>query len=229
MFFQNLIDIIAAPSAAFTRLKEKPTILFPLMLVVLATASVQVGYILLTDRGFLVDQQMDQIEALFPNLSSAQTEQMEQQMLNQSPVTSIISSAISIVVIFSLIMALYALYLKFVSKFSFVELGWKHWFSMVCWTSIPTVFGAVASWVVLLTNPNGQVPLLDLNPLNFTNLLGLDIQGGPLSQLTPMYIWGFVLLALGYQNWTKKSLLVSALISLAPYLLIFGLWGFFSL
>jgi hypothetical protein len=48
--FQNLIDILTAPSAAFARLKEKPTILFPLLLVLIATASVQVGYILLTDR-----------------------------------------------------------------------------------------------------------------------------------------------------------------------------------
>ena len=63
----------------------------------------------------------------------------------------------------------------------------------------------------------------------FLNLLGLDVQGGPLSQLTPLYLWSFVLLALGYQHWTKKGLVASALISLAPYLLIFGIWGYFSL
>jgi hypothetical protein len=137
----------------------------------------------------------------------------------------ILNSALSLVVLFSIILALYALYLKFASKFSFVEVTWKQWFSMVCWTAVPTVFGALASWVVLLSNSNGQVPILDLNPLNFTNLLGLQVQGGPLTYLTPLYFWSFALLALGYQNWTKKSLLSSALISLAPYILIFGLWA----
>lgn len=227
--FQDLIDIITTPSAAFARLKEKPTIWFPLLLVLVATVSVQVGYILLTDKGFLVDQQIDQVRTLFPNLTAAQVEQMRDQMMNQGATASIISSAVSVFVIYTLIIALYALYLKFVSKFSFVEFDWKHWMSLICWTSIPTVFGAIASWIVLLTNSNGQVPMLELNVLSFSNLLGLSSTGGPLLVLTPLYIWSFVLLALGYQNWTKKSLFASVLLSLGPYLLIFGLWGFFSM
>lgn len=227
--FQNLIDIITAPSAAFARLKEKPTIWFPLLLVLASVVSVQIGYILLTDKGFMVDQQLDQVRALFPQLSAAQADQMREQMMNQSATYSIISTLVSVFVIYSIILALYALYLKFVSKFSFVEISWKSWFSMICWTSIPTVFGAIASWVVLLTNSNGQVPILELNPLSFSKLLGLSTTGGPLLVLTPLYIWAFALLALGYQNWTKKSLGTSILLSLGPYLLIFGLWGFFSM
>lgn len=227
--FQNLIDIITAPSAVFTRLKEKPTILFPLLLVLLMTASVQVGYVLMTDRGFLADQQMEQVEAIFPNLGAEQREQMEEQMLNQSSTAMILNASVGTVVVLFVIMALYALYLRFACKFSFVELGWKAWLSMVSWTSIPTLFGALASWVVLLSNSNGQVPLTDLNALNFSNLIGLGGQGGPLAYLTPLHFWSFALLALGYQNWTKKGLASSALISLAPYLLIFGIWGFFSL
>jgi hypothetical protein len=227
--FQNLIDIITAPSAAFTRLKEKPTILFPLVLVLLATASVQVGYILLTDRGFLVDQQLEQVQALLTNLTSEQLDEMAEGMRNQSTMAMILNGTISTVLIFSLIMALYALYLNFVSKFSFVQFGWKAWFALVAWTSVPLVFGTLASWAVLLSNSNGQVPLTDLNPLNFANLLGLDTQSSLLTQMGPLYLWSFALLALGYQNWTKKGLVASALISLAPYLLIFGIWGFFSL
>jgi hypothetical protein len=227
--FQNLIDIITAPSAAFARLKEKPSAWFPLLLVLAALASVQVGYILLTDKGFLVDQQLDQVRAMFSQLPASQVAQMREQMMNQGATTSIISAVVSVFVIYTLIMALYALYLRFVSKFSFNELGWKAWFSLVCWTSVPTIFGAIASWVVLLTNSNGQVPMLELNPLSFSNLLGLSVQGGPLSVLTPLYVWSFALLALGYQRWTGKSLLSSALLSLAPYLLIFGVWGYFSI
>ncbi len=224
MFFQNLIDIITAPSAAFTRLKEKPTILLPLLLVILLTTSTQVGYVLLTDRGFLADQQLEQVEAIFPNLTDEQREQMGQQMRNQSTLALVLNSSVGTAVVLTIILALYALYLRFVSKFSFVELGWKPWFSMVCWTSVPTLFGALASWVALLSNSNGQLPILELNALNFSNLLGLE-PGGALSYLTPLHFWSFALLAMGYQNWTKKSLAVSALISLAPYIVIFGLWA----
>lgn len=227
--FQNLIDIIAAPSAAFTRLKEKPSTLFPLLLLLVTLCSVQVGYILLTDRGFLVDQQLDQVEALLPNLSDAQRDEMEENMRNQGSGRMIASSAGGTAVTLLIIFALYALYLNFVSKFSFVQLGWKTWFSLVCWTYIPAVFGALASWAVLLSSSNGQVAIAALNPLNFTNLLGLNVQGGPLGYLGPLSLWSYALLALGYQNWTKKGLVFSALISLAPYVLIFGIWGYFSL
>jgi hypothetical protein len=222
--FQNLIDIITAPSAAFTRLKEKPTILFPLLLVLIATVSVQVGYVLLTDRGFLADQQMEQVEALLPNMTAEQRENARQNVLNQSTVVMILNAGIGTAVFLFLIMALYALYLRFASKFSFVELGWKAWFSLMCWTSVPTVFGALASWVLLLSNSNGQLPMLDLNALNFANLLGLAPEG-VLAYLTPLHFWSFALLALGYQNWTKKNLATSALIALAPYIVIFGLWA----
>lgn len=223
--FQNLIDIIAAPSAVFARLKEKPTILFPLLLVLLTSASVQVGYILLTDRGFLIDQQMEQVRAMFPNITDAQLDQMAANSRQTSTTSLILNSAISTAVVLFLIMALYALYLKIVSKFSFSDFGWKAWMSMVSWTSVPVVFGSLASWVIMLANPNGQVPMQDLNALNFSNLLGLDIDSGPLFYLTPLYFWCFALLALGYQHWTKKSLVASILIALGPYILIFGLWG----
>ena len=227
--FQNLIDIVAAPSAAFARLKEKPSVLFPLLLVLLAICSVQVGYILLTDRGFLIEQQLEQAEALVGNMSDEQRGQAEENMRNTSTTALLLNAGVTTAIFTFLIIALYALYLRIVSKFSFVEYGWKAWLSLLSWTSIPLVFGAIASWVVLLTSSNGQVPMLELNPLNFSYLLGLGITSGPLSQIGPLHLWSFALLALGYQHWTKKSLPSSALISLGPYLLIFGLWGFFSL
>ncbi|MEY4642706.1 MAG: hypothetical protein RLZZ227_2700 [Pseudomonadota bacterium] len=161
---------------------------------------------------------------MLPDLTAAQLEQMEENIRNQSTASLILSSTLGTVVVLVLIMALFALYLHFASKFSFVQLGWKAWFSMMWWTSIPTIFGALASWVVLLSNSNGQLPIMELNVLNFTNLLGLEVQG-PLAYLTPFYLWSFALLALGYQNWTKKNLLSSAVIALAPYIVIFGLWA----
>src|SRR5690606_28645144 len=110
--FQNLIDIIAAPSAAFSRLKDRPTVLLPLLLVVIATASTQMGYVLLTDRGFLIDQQIEQVAALLPNVSEAQLDQMREQNRATSTSALIISSTVGTIVFLLLIQALYALYLQ---------------------------------------------------------------------------------------------------------------------
>ncbi len=49
-----------------------------------------------------------------------------------APSAMIASSAGGTAVLLPIIFVLYALYLNFVSKFSFVQLGWKSWFSLVC-------------------------------------------------------------------------------------------------
>ena len=57
-----------------------------------------------------------------------------------APSAMIASSAGGTAVLLPIIFVLYALYLNFVSKFSFVQLGWKSWFSLVCCPPIPAVF-----------------------------------------------------------------------------------------
>jgi hypothetical protein len=226
--FQNLIDIIAAPSAAFARIKEKPTIWLPLLLILLSAVSVQLGYFLMNDEGFIKDSMVEQATAN-PDLSQQQRDAIEANFENLSINTLVISSTVAVLVIIPLILALNAWYLGFMSKFSFTQLGWKHWFSLLCWTGIPGLFAALASWIVLLTDSNGQVEQIALQPLSVVNLLGLETRNATLQQVTLMQLWGMALIVMGYHQWTQKSWMSSMFITLAPYVILYGGIIFFTL
>lgn len=222
----NLIDIIVAPSAVFPRLRERPTVLLPLLLILLATASVQFGYIYLTDPGFLVDQLVEQALASNPNAPEGPLRQAYGSM---EPAVMAGAGAVSTIVIVLVILSLNAVYLNFMSKFSFVQLGFKAWLSLLCWTGIPGLFAVLASWVAILSTANGQLPLSDVSPLSIASLLQIDTRSTLLQQLNLTQFWSMALLVMGYRQWTGKSMLSAALVTLTPYVLIYGIWAAASL
>jgi hypothetical protein len=222
---QNLIDILAAPKAVFAGLKDKPGILLPLLLVTLAVASIQPGYIYLTDYNYLIDQMVEQ--ALNSNPAARESE-IRAGLENLSPTILAVSGTVGVLIVVPLITVIYAWYLSFIAKFGLQEYGFRHWLSLVSWTSIPTLFVALAAWVVILTSSNGQVPQSALQPLSIDALLALDPPNTVLQNISLPQLWSLALCALGYQYFTGKSLTHSAIVTLAPYVLIFGTWALVS-
>lgn len=224
--FQNLIDIIASPTAAFVSIKQKPTILFPLLLVVLSTVSIQTGYFLIADPGFIVDQLVEQAMASNPGAPEGQ---IREAYAGISPTTLAVSAGGATFVLLLLILSLNAWYLSFMSKFSFNQLGWRSWMALVCWTSVPTIFVAIAAWASMLSIPNGLITLNDINPLSLQALLQPETPNTMLQSMTVVQFWTMALLVLGYRNWTGKTTVASAVIVLAPYVLIYGIWALVTL
>jgi hypothetical protein len=222
---QNLIDILAAPRAVFARLKDKPSIALPLLLVTLAMVSFQLGYIYLTDFNYLIDQLVEQAMANNPN---ARESELREGLGSLSPAILAVSGTVGMLIGVPLISALYAWYLSFIAKFGLQEYGFRHWLSLVSWTGIPTLFVALAAWVVILSSANGQVPQAALQPLSIDALLGLDPHNAMLQNLSLPQLWSLGLCVLGYQHFTGKSLTHSAIVTLAPYVLIFGTWALIS-
>lgn len=225
--FQNLIDIIAAPNAAFARIREKPTILFPLLLLILALTSAQAAYYLMVDFDFLIEELVAQTSQMV----NVPEDQLRQGYANVNPTTLAVQTVISIALGLVLITALYAGYLTLVSKFTNDGIDFRRWYSLQCWTGIPTIFGALATWVVVLSNADGMIAMRDINPLSLNNLLFQT--EGPLAtlldNLTVVQIWSLVLLALGYRHWTGKSLATAIVVTWLPMLLIFGGWALIAL
>lgn len=222
----NLIDIIVSPSEVFPRIRARPTVLLPLLLILLATASVQFGYVYLTDHGFLVDQLVEQALAANPNTPEGQLRQIYESL---SPATMAGAGAASTAVFVLVILSLNAVYLNFMSKFSFVQLGFKSWLSLLCWTSIPALFAVLASWVAILTATNGQLPLSAVSPLSLSSLLQIETSSTLLQQFNLAQIWSMALVVLGYRHWTGKSMLAAAITTLAPYILVYGIWAALAL
>lgn len=222
---QNLIDILAAPKAVFARLKDKPSIALPLLLVTLAMASIQLGYIYLTDFNFLIDQLVEQAMTSNP---AARESELRSGLESLNPGILAISGTVGVLVLVPLITVLYAWYLSFIARFGLHEYGYRHWLSLVSWTGIPTLFVALAAWVVILSSSNGQVPQAALQPLSIDSLLALDPHNMVLQNISLPQLWSLALCVLGYQHFTGKSLAHSATVTLAPYVLIFGTWALIS-
>jgi hypothetical protein len=220
--FQNLINIVAAPQSAFDSLKEKRSALFPLLLLVLITGLTQFLYFTNVDPDFLIDQLIEQMSGL-PIPEAELREGLEQ----SSPADGRIQSAISAAIFVPIMMALYAAYMSMTSKFTGDEIGFKRWFSLVAWTSVPVVFSALAGILVVLMSSDGMIALTDLKPFSLNNLI-FHTTGSfrsLLSALDITQIWSAVLMILGYKNWTGKSGIGSGIVVLLPYILIYGIWA----
>ena len=224
---KTLIDIITSPKEAFVSIKEKPSILFPLVLIMLTTASLQWGYFSAVDPDFLIDDLVAQSVAN----SNAPEDQIRANLESVGTNTIMISSVVGVLIIVPIIMALYAGYLSLISKFTYDEITYKQWFSLTCWTGIPTVFVALSGWMVILMNSDGLISAMDIQPLSLNNLL-LGSEGpfaNMLNSLNLMQIWSLALSALGYQHWTGKGLGKSLTVILGPYIVIYGIWAIFIL
>jgi hypothetical protein len=220
---KTLINIISSPTEAFISIKEKPTVLLPLLLILIFAASMQYGYFNAVDPEFLIDQTVEQAAALTNQPES----QIRESLADIDSDSIMIQSIISVIIIVPLIMAFYAGYLSLISKFTYDEIRFKQWYSLNCWTGILSIFSAIAGWVVILTNSDGMIAQMEIIPLSLNNLIFQTT--GPfqtmLSQLHVIQIWTLGLLSMGYANWTGKSLGKSVAIVVAPYVVIYGIWS----
>ncbi len=226
-----LINIITAPSAAFQSLKEQPKIFFPLLLIIFFSVVMLATYYATVDYAWMVDQM---VAAQGENASEAEREQMRDAMSAMPPFVMGIISVVGAAIGIPIILVLFTAYLLLMNKLlDSQSQNFPSWLALVCWASIPGIFASIASLVNILLAHNGQLAIESLNPLTFNSLLfqldSTDPLSGPLNSLDLTYVWSTVLLVLGYSHWTGRNLVQSALIVLAPVLLIYGVWIAFAL
>jgi hypothetical protein len=219
-----IINIFAAPGEVFASLKERPRFLLAWLLIAFASAVVQFIYFSGVDVAWFFEEQM----LANPNTTQDQAEQFIRL------VTSVPQAGLAIV--FALITALFvtivflvqALYFKIASQFTKDGLTYKHFFSLVCWSSMPGLLTSIASIVNLTTQDTSLMPSTDINPLTFWGLLGLEPLGagtldGLVMNTDPLAIWTLALLILGYKIISGKDWATATIVAIIPTALIFGL------
>jgi len=224
---QNFIDIIAAPTAALARIKQAPSFWLPMVLLIALAMSTQLGYFLHNKPGFVRDEIIQQATA-GRNLTKEQTKQIEDTMSKLNINAAAGASTGAVLIIVPIVLCLMAWYLGFMAKFSFSELTFGHWLALQCWTTVPSMFGAIAVWLVLLTDTTGMVGQSDLQPLSIASLLGVKLNSPTLQQFSVLQLWSTILTVFGYQQWTKVSWLNSTIIVLAPTVIIYGAIFYFT-
>jgi len=217
------VNVFASPGEAFRALRERPTILFPWVLICLGTAAVNWLYVSEVDLGWLTEQQLR--AQTFIELTDAQIEDMVIAAAEGSRGGAIAQGVLGSFLVITLFMLIQALYLKIVSAFRKDGVRYKQWFSVVAWSSLPALLTSVATIIFIMTSDVRFVAQTGINPLSFANLLQLDLSeaGTAMSimlSLSPINLWSLILVVLGYRTVSDSGFGSSVAVVLGPVVVV---------
>jgi len=222
------VALATAPSTAFAELRERPRFWFPLLLIVLTTVGVVYWYYSMVDIEWFKD-------LLFSNDSRFKEMGEDQRaaamaMVNRTPL--LWSSAVGTFIGIPIAFALEALYLLVAAKVTKIQLGFRHWFALASWSSLPLVLGNVVAAILLFLSDTSQVSPGALQPLSLNELLLHRPMGSPGQALfeslsIPTFL-SFVLMIIGIRVWSQRSWAFSTTVVALPWVVIYACWAFFA-
>jgi len=223
--FNAMTDIVAAPGKALEQVKAHTAWLWwPLLISIALGATMMTYYYSWVDFEWLVEETI----RMQPAETRAEAAEGIRRFMN--PTTSMVTTAVAVVVMTFVIYALQSTYLHLANKVTTgAKISWGQWFSFSAWTGFVGVFAVLAAFVVILTADSNQLAQGDLQPLSMNSLLIHAEPGerwftwGSALQLTHLWILG--LMSLGYARWTGASMAKSTVIAVLPWALIFGVWA----
>jgi len=216
-----LVNVFTAPREAFTALAARPTVLLPILALILLNTAVVVAYYSQVDTLWLVRTMMEDAgREVPPELANAGAGTMMGPVMTAS---AAVGAALQVLI--PLLLA--AGYLSLVSLFGNDGVTFKRWMSLVAWSSMPTLVGLLSALVNVLVNDATHMRPTELNLLSFGNLLGIEAAGGgflrtTLANLDPTVLWGLGLLTFGYSLWARRSIVVSFVIVVGPLIVVLG-------
>jgi len=234
-YLATLSNIIASPGEAFLHLREKPTFFVPLLAIVAANVIATMVYYNTVDFPWLIDFIIQSAEdSSNGSMTMEAQEAMRGALGSISPMVMGAGSAAGTAIVYLIMFCLSATYLVIISAISNDGFKFKNWLSLCSWCSIPTLFATVATVVNILLNDSGQIDPYAMNPVAFASLLDIDTTafgagGSMIAYLDITMLWSAVLMVLGYKLWTGRGTVLSAVIVLAPSILIIGCIVLFAL
>lgn len=223
-----LTNIFTAPTEAMKQVQERYSFALPMISMALLMGAVMFAYYAIVDYAWFVDYL---VESTAGELSKAEQDASRAVFDMMSQSTMGLVTAASLMIGIPIIYVIQAVYFVIVSNVNNDGYEFKQWLSFIAWTSMPGLIVVLTMAAVLLTSSNGQIPPDSLNALSLNELIfGLDPTKGLGKLLASIHIaqiWSFVLMVIGYQVWTKKSMATSAMIVMTPFVLFYLGWFLF--
>ena len=202
--------LVTAPSSAFAELRERPRFWFPLLLIVLSSTAMVYWYYSVVDFEWLKDLMFSHN----PKFEALPEAQRAAAMGTFSRPVLLWSSVIGTLVIVPFFFVLQSLYFWVAAKVTKIPLGFKHWFALTAWSTLPILLGTVVGAILLLLSHNTQISPSSLAPF-FLNELVFHRPFGSAAQpiLDSLTITGFIcwgLMIFGVRTWSQRSWFFSA-------------------
>jgi hypothetical protein len=221
-------SLATSPSSAFAALRERPRFWFPLLAVTVTTAVVIAWYYSVVDIDWLKEQMFGNN----PDFQKMAPEQRAGAMSFVGRNTMLIGGILGTFIGMPIAFLVSALYYFVAAKITKVPVGYKPWFSMVCWVSLPIVLNSIAAVLFLLLRDNDQIGPGVLQPLSLNELffhLPMGAKGQTfLESLSIPAFLSTALSIIGVRTFSQRSWLYSAIVALIPAVLIYGIWAFIA-
>ena len=227
--FNAMTDIVASPTKAFDHIRDHTSWLWWALLAnLLLSLGVFAFYYSWVDFPWLVEETIRGLPA------ENRAEAAESVRAFMKPQVSMMISLAFITVFTLVIFTLGAVYLNIANKMTTgAQISFGQWFSFTCWVNFVGVFGSLAALVMILMASNNQLASTDLQPLSLNALL---IHANPgetwhtwASSVSLLTFWSIFLTAVGFRRWTGASSMKSWIISVLPWVVIFGVWALLNL
>jgi Yip1 domain len=226
---EMLQALVFEPRKAFEALAERPRFLFPLVALILGTAGLVLWYYRVVDLEWFTDRQL-RASAFARQLTEAQIETQIKSAAARPGITAAIAgitTALGLIIGYLLVSVYYLL----ASKVTNVQRGFRQWFALTCWTSLPSLLAIIPGAFVLLTATSAQIDQTELRVLSLNSLFFHRTFGEPgFTALSSVGIPEFLsvyLAMLGVKVWSGRSWTFSAVFTLLPLVLILGVVGLF--
>jgi hypothetical protein len=221
---QTFVALITHPRRAFTELEKEPRFAVPMWLLVIATIGTIIWFYSSVNVDALITQRL-----AAGSLTKAQRAAAAGLM---SRGTFLFAALIAGTIALFVVQLVTAFYFFFVCEFLEAQLTFRKWFAFAWWCSVPQLISVVITAVLLLVRDPSQASPGVLSPLSLNELFFHYDQGDNgyalLNSITLVQLLTLVLMVIGVQVWTKRSWLLSFVIVIAPRLVIYGVWYWFS-
>jgi hypothetical protein len=139
---------------------------------------------------------------------------------------------VSTFIILPLVFVLEAVYLLVAAKVTKLPQGFKHWFALSCWSSLPLLLGSVVAAILLFLSDTAQVSPAVMQSMSLNELIFHVPVGGPgytlLETLTIPAFLSYALMIIGIRVWSQRSWAFSAIFILLPTVFLYGCWAFLA-
>lgn len=222
--FAALAAMFYEPTHAFAMLKERRATWLPLLLTIIATVALVYTYYAAADFEWVKEKMLATIT------DPAAREQAAAGFTKGTVLAMSLVGAIAGIPVFCLLMGLYFMV---AGKFAAKEFTFGDGFSLTAWSLIPTLITTALGFMQIMLSSNGQIEFTALNPSTLNQLFFQIEMGKPWASLLDSIhiatIWQVILLVVGFQVWGNVSRTTALKVTLAPYLVIYGIWIAYTL
>jgi hypothetical protein len=220
--------LATAPSSAFAELRERPRFWFPLLALVASTVVLVYWYYSVVDIEWLKD-------AMFsnnPDIQKLSEAERAQTMAIMGRSTLLWGSVIGALLGLPIYFLLNALYFLLAAKVTGLPQGFKHWFALTCWSSLPLLLGTVVAAIFLLLSDTSQMSPSLMQPLSLNELVLHRPFGSPghalFESVSIPGLLSWALMIIGVRTWSQRSWAFSTVLVLIPIVCIYGLWAAYA-